>query len=1206
MYNYDTENQLLGQQVNCILDNLFFGGKCLQTCIGKVSVCYIDNMPQRPFVHLHVHSHYSLLDGLGKVPELVKRAKELDMPALALTDHGVMHGAIEFYLECNKAGIKPIIGQEAYIATRKMTDKAAGIDKNFHLLLLAKDYKGYQNLIKLTSTAHLDGYYYRPRTDLDFLSRHHEGLIHTSGCLASQISRTILAKEYEEAEKVALTYQEIFGKENYFIELQHHPSIPEQQVVNQHLIKIAQKNKIPMVITNDTHYVNSDDKVTHDLLVCIQTGRLVSDTNRMVYTGDFSLKPVDDIAASFPDIPEGIDNTVKIADMVNLEIPMGKHVLPKFPLPEGETEESYLRKLCEEGLRRRYPNVTPEIRERLDYELDIVNKMGFPGYFLIVDDFVKYSRSVGIYSGPRGSAAGSLIAYVLGIANIDPLHYGLMFERFLDVNRVSMPDIDIDFEDKRRVEVVDYVRKKYGDDHVAGIITFGTIMARAAVRDVGRVMGIPYNNVDAIAKVVPPPVQGRHIPLSKSIHDAPELKKIYDGDPEAKQILDAAIGIEGTIRHASQHACAIVISREPLDHYTAVQAAQGGDVHQVTQYSMDPIDKIGLLKMDFLGLKNLTALHDTVDIIKAVHGKEIDVLEIPLDDKKTFELLGRGDTTGVFQLESSGMKRYIRELKPTRVEDIIAMVALYRPGPMQWIQSYIDRKNGKEEIEYLHPLAEKALKETYGIPVYQEQVMQLSKDMCGFTGGQADTLRKAIGKKIPKLMAEMKEKFIDGAKNNGVKEDKALEIWKQLEDFAAYCFNKSHAACYAVIAYQTAYLKAHYPECFMAALMTSDLDDTERLSIEIAEAEHIGLKVLAPDVNESFSDFAVVKDQNAIRFGIGGIKNVGATVAKTLVSERKKNGPFNSLEEFLQRNASSLNKKVLENLVKAGALDRFGSRSSLYAGLELLVKYAASGANANSGQLSIFGEEEKQSTLTKLSLPAGTTDSKDFLMWEKELLGLYLSDHPLKRYAERLAQTHCQPINEISLDDTNKTVRVGGLIVSVKKITTKSNQMMAFANIEDVSGSTELIVFPNLFAANPAIWTGDQMIIAQGKVSDKDGTPKILADSVWLIDDVGAPTTEVAQSPVRKRGSAPTSPDDQTTFAQPGVKVKSNGVFAVEMSGKITKDKVEQLRDLLKKHPGTTPVELRILQNGQTQIVETPLKVKKSDELEEAVKELVG
>ncbi len=1165
-------------------------------------------MAKPNFVHLHVHSHYSLLDGLGRVDQLVDKAVELGMPGLALTDHGVMHGAIEFYLACQKAGIKPIIGVEAYVAPRALTDKSAGIDtKPYHMVLLAKNFAGYKNLIKLTSVAHMEGYYYKPRIDRDLLSRHSEGLIGASACLASETSRLILNKDFEGLEKTVTEYREIFGKDNYYLELQHHPSIPEQHVVNQHIKELAKKTGLPLILTNDTHYVNSDDHVTHDQLVCIQTGRLVSDTNRMLYTGDFSLKTAEEMAAAVPDVPEAIENTVKIADMVDLEIPLGGDLLPNFPLPAEETEESMLRKWCEDGLKERYSTITPELKQRLEYELSVVLRMGFPGYFLIVADFIRHAKSKGIVVGPgRGSGAGSLMAYVTGITNVDPIKYGLLFERFLNPDRISMPDFDLDFEDTRRGEVIDYVRQKYGDDHVAGIITFGTIQARAAVRDVGRVLGMPYAQVDAIAKVVPPPVQGRHVPLSKSVTESPELKEVYDKDPEAHQLLDAAGKLEGTIRHASQHACAIVISKEPLEEYVPVQASQGGDVHQVTQYSMGPIEKIGLLKMDFLGLSNLTTMRNATEIIEAVYGKQIDIYNLPLEDKKTYELLGRGETTGVFQLESAGMKRYIKELKPSQLEDIVAMVALYRPGPMQWIQSFIDRKNGKEEIEYSHPLAENSLKATYGIPVYQEQVMQMSKDMCGFTGGEADTLRKAIGKKIPKLMAEMKEKFIEGAKKNGVPETKASEIWKQLEEFAAYCFNKSHAVCYAMIAFQTAYLKAHFPDCYMAALMTSDLDNLERLTIEITECERMGMKVLNPDVNESFAAFSVVKDNRSIRFGLSAIKNVGQNVAKGIVAERKKNGPFINLENFLQRCGSVVNKKSLESLVKTGALDRFDTRGNLYAGLELIAKYANNGKNSNADQLNIFGEAEAQDAIAKLALPHGPEDKKMFLTWEKELLGLYLSDHPIKEYAKLLGEV-AQPINEVTIDKANTTVRVGGVTVEVKKITTKSNQMMAFVQLEDATGMIEAIVFPTIFKDQQALWQSDKLLLVEGKVSDKDDVPKILVDKVWELDHVTKANLPDIDStrPMARPSSGKWGSNGGSGNGKSPEPAKSKS-FLVEVPRNANREKMEELKLLFSKHPGSVPVELRVMQDGSTKLINTKMKVKSSPELEETVAALLS
>ncbi|MBI4948164.1 DNA polymerase III subunit alpha [Candidatus Berkelbacteria bacterium] len=1161
-------------------------------------------MSKQQFVHLHVHSHYSLLDGLGKVDELVKKAVEHEMPALALTDHGVMYGAIDFYNSCKKAGIKPIIGQEAYVAPRKMTDKSSGVDtKPYHMVLLAKNFTGYKNLIKLTSAAHLEGYYYKPRIDRELLSKHSEGIIATSACLASETSRLILDKQFDKLEETVRTYQDIFGKDHYYLELQHHSAIAEQQVVNTHIRELSKKTGIPLIVTNDAHYVNSGDSVAHDQLVCIQTGRLVSDTNRMVYTSDFSLKSSEEMAQAFPDLPEAMTNTVKIADMVDIDIPLGQSLLPKFPLPEGETEESLLRKWCEQGAIERYGKITNEIKERLNFELDTVIQMGFPGYFLITADLVRFAKSKGIVVGPgRGSAAGSILAYTAGITNVDPLKYGLLFERFLDPSRISMPDIDMDFEDVRRGEVIDYVRHKYGDNHVAGIITFGTIMARAAVRDVGRVLGMPYTQVDAIAKTVPAPIQGRHMPLSKSVKEAPELKELYNNDPEAKLLLDSAMKLEGTIRHASQHACAIVISKDPLDNYVSVQQSQGGDVHQVTQYSMEPIEKIGLLKMDFLGLSNLTIMRKACEIIEATYGEKIDIYNIPLDDKKTFGLFGRGETTGVFQLESSGMKRYIKELKPNQFEDIVAMVALYRPGPMQWIQSFIDRKNGKEAVTYLHPLAENALKETYGIPLYQEQVMRMSKDMSGFTGSEADVLRKAIGKKIPKLLAEMKEKFISGAMNNGVKEAKAAEIWKQLEDFAAYCFNKSHAVCYALIAYQTAYLKSHYPDCFMAALMTSDLDNIDRLSIEILECERIGIKVLSPDVNESFSDFGVVKGEKAIRFGLSAIKNVGTNVAKGIVKERKTNGLFSSLENFLERCSTTLNKKVLESLVKSGALDRFNDRKSLYAGMELITKYASGfGKNNSANQLTMFGDESHHNTLAKLELPEGVEDTAQFLAWEKELLGLYLSSHPLKQFSEIL-EKNTTPINELSIEMANKVVRVGGVIIEVKKITTKSNQTMAFVQIEDLTGLTEVIVFPTIFKDRQEFWVTDKLVVVEGKISDKDGTVKVLADKVWLVEQLEM----LKLPPVMQNGSdAPRRSNFIYKNAEQTKKLPVEKIYTIDLPRTVKREQVEALKIVLGEFKGTTPVELRVMQGDQVKVVPTKSTVKVCDELKEKVREVL-
>lgn len=1172
-------------------------------------------MAQPNFVHLHVHSHYSLLDGLGKVPELVGRAKELGMPALAITDHGVMYGAIDFYLECQKQGIKPIIGVEAYVARRKMTDRTPGEDiKPYHLLLLAKNFQGYQNLIKLTSAAHLEGYYYKPRIDRDLLSRYHEGLIATTACLASETSRLIENKDFTGLNQTVSEYSEIFGKDNYYLELQHHPSIPEQQVLNTHLKDLAKETGLPLIATNDVHYINSDDRVAHDQLVCIQTSQLVSDTDRLVYAGDFSLKAPSEVFEAFTDVPEALTNTLKIAEMVSLEIPLDQSLLPKFQLPKGETEASYLKSWCEQGLRQRYAEITLEIRARLDYELEMVMKTGFPAYLLIVADMIKFARSKGIYVGPgRGSAAGSIIAFVTGITNVDPLKYGLLFERFLDLNRISMPDIDMDFEDTRRGEVIEYLKEKYGEDHVAGIITFGTIMARAAIRDVGRVLGVPYTKVDALAKLVPPPVQGRHTPLKQMVEATPELKAAYDSDPENKQLIDAATKLEGTIRHASQHACAIVISKEPLENYVAVQPSQGGDVHQITQYSMLPIEKIGLLKMDLLGLSNLTTMHRATEIIEAVYGDKIDIENLPLDDKKTFELLARGDCVGVFQLESSGMRRYIKELRPTKFEDITAMVSLYRPGPMQWIQSFINRKNGLEDVKYLHPLAESALRDTYGIPVYQEQVMQMSKDLCGFTGAEADTLRKAMGKKIPKLMKEMKTKFIDGAMTNGVSKEQATDIFRQLEDFAAYAFNKSHATCYALIAFQTAYLKAHYPDCFMAALMTSDLGDTDRLSIEISECERLGLTVLPPDVNESFTDFAVVREKKALRFGLGAIKNVGTIPAQSIVTERKKNGIFADLNDFLVRNTAHLNKKVLENLIKAGALDRFEERARLNAGVELLAKFVSSSGKTDASQLSIFGEGASDGTAPTLELPQVAVDKAAYLVWEKELLGLYLSDHPLKQFSTLLAEI-ATPIAELDINLSGQVVRVGGIIHTLKKITTKNGQTMGFIELEDLTGTLELIVFPSYFQELTHLWKADTMVLIEGKISDKDNSVKVLVDRAWALNGLN-PVNLPKQAGIRS-SELGTSRELGTRNSGLGTRKTENGstssqslvpsAFIIDLPKSATKETISKLKKVLEAHPGPLLVELRMMQGEKLKVFPTKLTVKPSSELSAEIETILA
>lgn len=1075
---------------------------------------------------------YSLLDAVGDPGDFVAKAKELGYDAIALTDHAALYGVIEFYEAAIKAGIKPIIGVEAYLAPNKRTDKRPRIDDHAsHLTLLAESNEGYQNLLRLVSTSYLDGFYYKPRMDKEILRELHGGLIALSGCMKGEIPKAAQAHDIEKAEQLIREYVDIFGQGNFFIELVHHPESATQNDINFRLVELSKKTGVPLVGTKDVHYLSPEYEDAQDALQCIHDGKVLSDNNRYTISGlDHSLVGPDQMVQAFAETPEAVANTRLIADRCNVKLTLGKNLLPSFVVPEGETEMSYLRKLSEDGVKVRYgEQPTKDVVERLDFELSVIERMGFPGYFLIVHDYVNWAKNHGVIVGPgRGSAAGSIVAYALGITNLDPLQYGLLFERFLNPDRISMPDIDMDFDDVQRKDVIQYVTEKYGRDRVAGIITFGTMAARAAVRDVGRVLGMTFQEVDQVAKVIPPPVQGRHIPLADSVKDVPELKAMYDGDQRVHQLIDLAIKLEGTARHASQHACGIVIAPSPLVEFAPLQKAQGGDVEQVIQYSLHPVEVVGLLKMDFLGLSNLTIIRECLEIIEAVHGATVDIDKIPLDDARTYDLLGKGETTGVFQLESDGMKRYIRELKPSVIEDVIAMVALYRPGPLGagLVESFILRKHGKEKVTYKHPLTENALCNTYGIPVYQEQVMQVSKDMAGFTGGEADTLRKAMGKKIAKLMAEMKAKFILGSVKKGVSKEIADEIFTQFEEFAAYGFNKSHAACYALIAYQTAYLKAHWPECFMAALMNSDSQNLDRITIEVEECSRMDMVVLPPDVNESFAGFSVVKSsvvpqvidvrrpergpsdgpeskdilkKPTIRFGLVAIKGLGQDVVDAIVHERKTNGPFDGLSDFLMRiPGKAVNRKSLESLIRSGALDCFGERNQLLFNIEYLLEYRRNQEKENaSGQVNLFATVA--APVAELRLKASPpANQHDLLMWEKELLGLYLSGHPFKEYAARLSSI-LTPISELGKHLKEKTIRVGGVVTQSKKIRTKNNENMVFAMIEDLSGKCEAIVFPRTLNDTPDRWDVDKVLVVSGRPQDKDGSLKILVETAYEV-----------------------------------------------------------------------------------------------------------
>lgn len=1066
-------------------------------------------MPEIPkFTHLHVHTHYSLLDGLAKIDDLLDRAKELGMDSIAITDHGVLYGAIEFFIKAKQKGIKPIIGCEFYMTAGDYHSKnnTAEDKTRYHLILLAKNEEGYKNLMKLVSIAHLEGFYYKPRINRELLRKYAKGLICLSACAEGEVPVAAVNDGMEKAEKLALEYLDIFGPGNYYLEIQHHPKFLRQKTANDILIQISKKHNIPVVATNDIHYVKKEDAAIQDILLCIQTNRKVQEDNRMNLM-DFELwvKSPEEMFEHFKEMPEALSNTQKIVDDCDLEIKLGETQLPHYEVPDGYDPESYLRKLCEEGLKKKFgENPENKYLERMEYELDVIHKTGFASYFLIVQDFVNWARSQGIVVGPgRGSAAGSFVSYLIGITNIDPVKYDLLFERFLNPERISMPDVDMDFADDRRDEVLDYVRQKYGDDHVAQIITFGTMAARAAIRDAGRALGLPYDFCDKTAKLIP-----MFNTIEKSLSEVKEFKDLYSSGPDAKKLIDSAKRLEGVARHASMHACGVVITREPVVEYTPLQKIIGKESGAVTQYSSSTkysfIEKIGLLKMDFLGLKNLTIIQNTLRIARKTKNIEINIDKIPLDDPDTYKLLQEARTTGVFQLESSGMKRYLKLLKPNVFEDIIAMVALYRPGPMDWIPDFIARKHGEKQTKYLHPSLEPILKRTYGVAIYQEQVMQIAQAMAGFSLGEADVLRKAMGKKVFALIQEEKMKFIDGCLRNNISSEVAEQVFSFIEPFAGYGFNRSHAACYAMIGYQTAYLKAHYPAEFMAALLTSDQDDIDRVAIEISEAREMGMEILPPDINESFEEFAVIIDpvdkKERIRFGLNAVKNVGHTIAHEIVEERKKNGKYKNITELVERvTHKDLNKKSLEALAKVGALDAFSERNMILQSIDIILAHSKNLEKIrNTSQASLFGEAEVNLPEIRL-LDAIPASSKEKLAWEKELLGLYITDHPVKEYQEYFDQMALR-IKDINKSVVGQNVTIGGVISKIKKIYTKSQQLMMFVSIEGIDGNIELLVFPKALEQLGSVFQEDKVILASGRVSDKDGQYKILVDSAKLVD----------------------------------------------------------------------------------------------------------
>ena len=1117
------------------------------------------------FVHLHNHTHYSLLDGLTKIDELIDFVKESGMEAVAVTDHGTMSGLVELYKTCDAAGIKAIMGLEAYVAARNMEDRDPAYDKErFHITLLAMNNIGFENLCRLITEAEMNGKYYKPRIDHRVMEKYNEGIICLSGCAGSEISMAIRNDDEERLKTLVDWYSKVYDG-RFYLEMQDHghPDSPthwsEQTKINNRLMKLHDETGLPLVVTCDAHYIHHSDQDAHEVLLCVGTGSKISDTNRMSLK-DFQLHviPPDEIIERWKDTcPEAIRNTKRIADRCNVTLDLGRILIPKFPIETGETEKQYLDNMVYRGLAERYgiytrdeaatktveeikPLLSDEVNERIEYELGVVDKMGYNGYFLIVQDFINWGKDQGIIYGPgRGSAAGSLLAYAIKITEVNPLEYDLLFERFLNPDRISMPDIDTDIQDNRRDEVIEYCTQKYGKARVGNICTFGKMMAKNAVRDVARVLEVPYAEADRIAKLVPDPVMGHHVKLKDAIKTEPDLKKEYETNPTAKEVIDFAMRLEGTIRSHGVHACGVVIAPDDLVKFLPMEVSAKGPL--ATQFPSTQVEELGLLKMDFLGLSNLSVIQQALRIIKKVYKREINMNKLPLDDPKVYELFQRGDTTGVFQFESAGMKRYLRDLKPTKFDDLIAMNALYRPGPMQFIESFIKRRHGEEEITYLHPGLENSLKSTYGILIYQEQFMQASKEWCGFTGGQADTLRKAVGKKKVKLMEQVKPQFIEGAvKVGGATEEIANKFWDQLLDFANYCFNKSHAACYALVAYWTAYLKTYYPDAFMAALMTADMRWTDRLAIEMTECKRMGLRVLGPDINESYSDFATVGTTGTVRFGIAAIKGMGKALAEEVIAERDANGKFKSVCDFAKRvSGSKFNKKSWESAIKTGCFDSFGDRSDLLYNLEKIQAYGNKmQKDASNGQTDLFGAMGAAVEIPEVEItPAPTKYSdKEQLMWERDLMGLYISAHPLDKY-EAYFQEQTMPISEIKPNIDGATVIVGGIITNVRSLVTKSGSKMAFVKIEDKISEIEVIVFPKTFEQVGAKLVQDAVVKVTGRVNatDRDGNKideaKINAEQIDVITDeelqsyestgvqLKVPTKGVSQKP-RNRVSA--------------------------------------------------------------------------------------
>ncbi len=1149
------------------------------------------------FVHLHVHSHYSLLDGLPKIKELVKTAKKRGFSALALTDHGNMYGAIEFYQTCLKEEIKPIIGMEGYIASGSRFEKNPH-DKYFHIVLLAENYTGYKNLMKLSSLAHLEGFYYKPRVDKELLRQYHEGLICSSACMRGEIA-WILNKEnnYEKAKKTALEYQDIFGAGNFYLEMMDLPALEGQTEINNQLIKISQETGIPLIVTRDVHYLNPEDAEAQDILTCIRDGKTLEDTERTSMVGmDFSLATEEEIASRFKHIPEALENTGKIAERVNLILKLNKWIFPPIELPPGKTADEYLKEQVYERLPKLI-EITPEVKERVDYELGVIAKKGYSPYFIVVADYVNYARQNGIMETTRGSGAGSIVSYAMGITTVNPLFFKLPFERFLNPYRPSPPDIDADFADDRRDDMIAYVTKKYGADKVAQIITFGTMMARGALRDVGRALGYPYSFCDQVAKLIPTGVQGFQVTIAKALDREPDLKDLYNKNAQVKRLIDLAQKIEGCARHTSMHAAGVVIAPTSLTDYTPIQFETGG-THVITQYDMYSIEPVGVLKMDFLGLRNLSILGHAVEIIEKTTGHKIDIFNISWDDKKTYEMLARGETVGVFQLSGSGMTRYLKDLEPSSIFDIMAMITLFRPGPMANIPEYIARKHGRSPITYYHPKMEKYLDKSFGILVYQEDIMFTAMELAGYDWTTVDKLRKAIGKKIPEEMAKQHDVFVTGCqKHSGMTKKLAETVWSLFEPFQGYGFNKAHAASYAVVAYQTAYLKANYPIQYMTAILIAESGDMDKVPEIIHECEKIGLKVLPPDINQSFKNFAMITPEDGsvpyIRFGLNGIKNLGEHIAEVIYRLRKEGGKYKDLEDFFKRvQDKDLNKKSLEALIKCGALDCFEyDRGVLLNNVENFLSFIKQNHEQNNTKQNSLFSGSAIGFMDKVKInPASLATKEEKLSWEKELLGVYVTSHPFEPYAKKMANC-LLPIKELPLQGKKQWVVVGGIVEFVKKKITRNGKIMMFVTIADLTDTLELLVFPKTYEITKDVWVEGKIVCVIGRTGEEEGDNKLFVEKAYEITPQNyvelAQQLSVGQSFHRHSSEPNEENEDSVTLNLTLTEVK---------------EKAEMIKNVLAKYPGPAQVYLRV----GDKTIKTQYKVTFDDNLKAELVNLLG